>query len=111
MADDTQQIGITGESEPVYCGCGCGEEVRGRHSVSHSLGNGRYTLYLAKHDHIWNEDHPAQVDERPTFQKIVHVPVGSQTAQSPTSFSASGGVASVPPLAVTNETKKGKDQS
>ena len=71
MADETQQIGITGQSEPTYCGCGCGELVRGRHSVSHSLGHGRYTMYLAKHDHLWNEAHPAEVEPAPMFRKIV----------------------------------------
>lgn len=65
------QVGVVGEYEPQYCGCGCGEEVKGRHSVSHSLGNGRYALYLAKHDHLWNEAHPESVEKPPTFRKII----------------------------------------
>lgn len=71
MADDTQQIGVTGESEPLYCGCGCGELVRGRNSVAHHLGNGRYTTYLAKHDYLWNEAHPIEPEPAPHFRKIV----------------------------------------
>jgi len=67
---DTLQIGTTGESEPMYCGCGCGELVRGRHSVSHSLGNGKFTTYLAKHDYKWVEDHPPQDEPLHTFRKI-----------------------------------------
>jgi len=65
------QIGVTGEHEPEFCGCGCGETVKGRHSVSHALGNGRYTLYLAKHDHVWNEAHPVEADAVPAFRKII----------------------------------------
>jgi hypothetical protein len=72
---DDLQIGITGESEPMYCGCGCGQEVRGRHSVSHSLGNGRYTTYLAKHDHLWVEAHPVPVETPPEQRRVVRTPV------------------------------------
>lgn len=82
MAEDTQQIGVTGVSEPMYCGCGCGELVRGRHSVSHSLGGGRYALYLAKHDRIWNDDHPAVVEPAPHFRKIV-LPQRLASVESP----------------------------
>ena len=71
MMENTQQIGVTGESEPMYCGCGCGELVRGRNSVAHQLGGGRYTTYLAKHDHKWNEAHPVETEPAPHFRKIV----------------------------------------
>lgn len=71
MAADTQQIGTVGGEEPVYCGCGCGEEVRNREGTSHSLGGDKYTRYLAKHDYKWNEEYPAEPEPAPTFRKIV----------------------------------------
>ncbi len=69
MAEDLQ-IGIVGGQEPFYCGCGCGQEVRGRHSVAHDLGGGRYTTYLAKHDHLWNEAHPQEAVPAPPQRTV-----------------------------------------
>lgn len=82
------QVGVTGDYEPELCGCGCGEAVQGRHSVSHSLGNGTYTLYLAKHDDVWNKAHPAPVEAPHKLRTVVR----------PLVMSAS-----------SSETKKGKE--